>query len=85
MRRVALAVTLALLATSVAAAPPTPGKIAKVGVLAEPLLLDDPHFRALWGALAGALRDHEIPRSLRLQADQTVERTAIPCAPTRSL
>src|SRR5262245_22289893 len=47
----------AMLAAPLAAGAQRPGNIAKVGVLAPPLI-DDPEFRVIWEAFVGGLRDH---------------------------
>ncbi|HEY7540375.1 MAG TPA: ABC transporter substrate-binding protein [Methylomirabilota bacterium] len=57
-RRVALAVTLAVLAVPFASAAPSPGQIAKIGVLDQTPLTNDPHLRLIWEAFTGGLREH---------------------------
>jgi putative ABC transport system substrate-binding protein len=58
VRSAALAVTLAVLAASPPAAAQLPGKIARIGVLDQAPLTNDPHLRLIWDAFTGGLREH---------------------------
>jgi putative tryptophan/tyrosine transport system substrate-binding protein len=57
-RRFLGTVSVGLLAAPLAAEAQPAGKIAKIGVLGPSSLTDDPQFRVLWEAFAGALREH---------------------------
>lgn len=56
-RRRLLQVGISVLAAPLAAQAQE-GKIARIGVLAQSPLLDDPQVRTLWEAFRGGLRDH---------------------------